>query len=95
MALMVDVLSNGQLAIDARRLEDDTQGRANLHHFGRQMVTEYLNVALLLRNERREYAEQRGLAAAIGTQEGKDLTLLDLKRQITNGLSLTIAVGQM
>ena len=81
--LVHEVLGHGQLLVEARRLKHDADPPADRLAFARRRSKPRIaDVARLQRNQRREQAKQRGLAAAVGTEEGEDLARLDLQAQI-------------
>src|SRR6185369_12680436 len=69
-----------ELAVDARVLEHDTEPLAHLRACSREVVAENVCTTALRHHERREDAKQRGLAAAVGSEQSEDFSGLDLKR---------------
>jgi hypothetical protein len=49
----------------------------------------------LERNERREHAEEGGFAAAVGAEDGEDFAGGDFERQVVDGASLAVAIGDV
>ena len=54
-----------------------------------------MHFALLQRNQRREHAEQRRLAAAVGAQEREDFARGHVERQVGDRLVLAVAMGEV
>ena len=95
-AVMDDVFHHGELLVDARRLETRRRAARESHRGSRRRSKpRMLHFALLERNQRREHAEERRLAAAVGAEEGEDFAGRDAQRQVANRLVLAVAMGQM
>ena len=94
-AVVAEVLGDRQLLVEARRLEDDAELTANGGRFETKVVAEDRDLALLERNERRQQTEERRLAAAVRAEEGEDFALGDIEREIVDGETVAVAVGNV
>ena len=94
-AVVIDVLDHRELLVDARRLKHDAELRRIASCSNAQVEAQDVHLALLQRNQRREHAEERRLAAAVGAEEREDFARGDGQRQIVDRLVLAVAVGQV
>ena len=79
-SLMMQVFDDGQFLVEARGLKDDPQLAANRPGLRCEIAPEMRIFARLQRNQRREHAKERRLAAAIGTEEDENLPRFDRQR---------------
>ena len=71
-AVVDDVFHHRQLLVDARRLETRRRAARRIAAGSRaQVVAEDVHLALLQRNQRREHAKERRLAAAVGAEDAR------------------------
>ena len=83
-ALVAQVFGDGELLVEARRLEHDAHLSAHGRGVAADVVAEDGDGAALQRDQRRQQAEQRRLAAAVGAEEGEDLARGDLEAQVVD-----------
>ena len=81
-AVMLQVLEHRQFAVDARMLKDHAHLAANLDGVAGEVAAEHSCASGLKRNQRRKKAEQRGLAAAVGTEEAEYLAARDREADV-------------
>src|SRR5690348_13509835 len=94
MPLMFQVLVDRELAVEAGRLERHADARPNGGGIRLDIQPQGLHAASLHGQQRREDAEQRGLAAAVGTEQSEDLSRLDREVHARERLALTVAVRE-
>src|SRR5438445_4461200 len=75
--MMRQVFGDRELAIDAGMLKHNSYSPAHLGGGAGEIVAEHAPMARIDRDQRREDAEQSGLAAAIGAKEAEDLATID------------------
>src|SRR5271166_176908 len=93
-SVMLQVLQHGKFAVDARMLKHHAHPAANLDGVTGEVAAEHARAAGLNRNQRRKNSEQRGLAAAIGTEEAEHLPARDREAYIAQRLTLTIGEAE-
>jgi hypothetical protein len=76
-------------------LKDDAHVPADARGVAPHVAAQNGDLAVLERNERRQQAKQRRLAAAIGPEEREDLALRDIERKIINRQPLALAIGDV
>ena len=87
---MLEVFQHGQFAVDARMLKHHAHLAANLDGVAREVAAEHPRASRLNRNQRREKSEQRGLAAAVGTQETEHLAARNREAYVAQRLALAV-----
>ena len=92
---MAQVLGDGQLAVNARMLEDDAEAATEREGVAAEVETRIASVARLERNQGREQNEERGLAAAVGTEQAEDLAARDRKAYVAQSLTLAVTETQV
>ncbi len=92
MSLMLEVFLDGELAIEAGALKRHTDVLPDRVRLAGNIQPQECDRAGLQRQRRAEQAEQRGLAAAIGPQQSKDLPRRHLERDSRQRAALSIAV---
>src|ERR1022692_4681932 len=89
-SMMLQVFEHGEFAIDARMLKHDAELAADLDGAAGEIMAHHTRAAGLNRNQSRKNFEQRGFAAAIGTEEAEDLAACDGEADIVQRLAVAI-----
>ena len=92
---MADVLGDGEFFIQAGCLKHDADFSPHRRGLAADIEAEDFHLASLDGNQRGEQAKQRGLSAAVGSEEGEDFTALDRQRQILKRLPVSVMVRQI
>ncbi len=75
--MMRQVLGDGQFAVEARMLEDDSEPAAHGDRVVGEVVAQDHGASLLNRDQGRQQLEQRGLAAAVRSEEPENFAARD------------------
>ena len=95
MALMFEILAHPQFLVEARRLENDADPAAQRAGVAEQIEPQNGGRAAAWPNERRQNAEKRGLAAAVRSEQAKDLARRDAKRDVIEREAIAVAMSQL
>ena len=89
-----EVLEDGQLAVEARRLEDDAEAAAQLAQgaVGREAVDAERSFGR--GDQRREELEEGRLAAAVRAEEGEELARRDVEGDAVEGEAVAVGPAQ-
>src|SRR5208282_4878172 len=91
MTVRGEILADRQLAVETRMLKDDAKAAAHRGGLAREIVAEQARAARLNRRQRREQFEQRGLAAAVGSEEAEDFAAGNRERHVSESLPIAVA----
>src|SRR5208283_1871743 len=94
MTVSREIFADRQLAVETRMLKHDAEPAPHRTGFARQVVTEHSRASRLNRHQRREQLEQSGFAAAVGSQEAKDLGARDRKSHVAKRLAIAVAKAE-
>ncbi len=94
MALVLQVLGHGQLEVQAPGLKDDAGLLARPVRFPGDIEALDPGHSATGHHQRRKNAEERRLAAAIGTQQAEDLCRLDGKAQVVERQAIAVVMGE-
>src|SRR5208282_1600988 len=94
MTMIGEIFADRQLAIETRMLKHDAEPPPQRTGFARQVVTEHSRASRLNRHQRREQLEQSGFAAAVGSQEAKELAACDRKSHVAERLAIAVAKAE-
>ena len=70
---------DGELEVERGLLKDDTESRQRRHRVARHVMAHHLDAPGISREQAGEQLEQRGLAGAIGTEQGNEFSGLGLQ----------------
>ena len=93
--VMAEVLLDGELAVDARVLEDDAQSAAHGVRRGPHVVAEDARDASVRGQQGCEDPEERALAAAVRPEEAEELATRDGERHPGERLARAEATAQV
>ena len=94
MTVSREIFADGQLAIETRMLKHDAEPPPHRSGFTRQVVPEQPRAARLNRRERREQLEQGGFAAAVGSEEAKDLAARDREGYVVERRAIAVVKAE-
>src|ERR1019366_3286111 len=94
MTVIREIFADRQLAIETGMLKHDAEPAPHRTGFARQVMTEHARASRLNRRQGREQLEQSGLAAAVGSQEAKELAACDRKSHIAERLAIAVAKAE-
>ncbi len=77
MTVSGEIFADRQLAVETWMLKHDAKPPPNRGGFAGQVVAEEARAARLNRRQRREQFEQRGLAAAVGSEKTENFAARD------------------
>ena len=94
MSLVLQVLGDGQLEVQAPGLKDDAGLLPCPVRFPGHIEALNPGHSASRHHQRRKDAEERGLAAAIGTQQAEDLRRLHGKAQVVERQAIAVVMGK-
>src|SRR5438132_6246402 len=95
MAMMDQVLIDGEFAVDAGMLKDHADPSAQFDGIAAQIVSEDAAVARLQRCQGRQQFEQGSLATAVRSEEAEDFAPLNRKAQVVECSPFLIAEADL
>src|SRR5271166_1777655 len=94
MTVSREIFADRQLAVETRMLEHDAEASPHCDGLAREVVAEHSRATRLNRRQGREQFEQGGLAAAVGSEEAKDLAARDRKCDVAQRLAIAVAKAE-
>src|SRR5262247_1503260 len=92
--MQIEILPNGELAVERKRLRHVADVAPRLHVVGAHRLSEQFRRAFGYRQEPRQHLHGGCLAAAVRTEEAKDLAARDAKADMVDGDEIAKAAGQ-
>ena len=90
-----DHLANRELALDARRLQDDANSVPKVAPGSRRFNTEYFNAARTRRSVALENLHNRGFPSSIFPEQGVYLALPDIETDSGDSLHVTVVLAEV
>src|SRR5665213_1408050 len=95
MSLADEIFLGGQLLVEAWRLEYDADLPADFIARFCRVQAEQAHMAGGDGDERREDAEEGGLARAVGAKKAEDIAVVDLQGEVVQGNALAVTMGEV
>ena len=92
---MLEIFASGELDVDGRRLEDDTDLATNSRRVVRDVASVDDGRPRGRKHQRGEDAEHRGLATAVGAEKSEYLGGTNIERNAVEGRTLSVNVAEV
>jgi hypothetical protein len=87
-----EVRGDGKLEVERRLLKDDTEPRQGRDRVARHVVAHHFDASGIGREQAGEQLEQRGLAGAVWTEQGDELSGLGYETHAIHGANGPVAL---